>query len=73
MLDTRSGSGICQRDMYHILAPKCHGQDSAVQGEYHPPSHVAWTTSSNAPRLIELAPAVTAEEVRQKTTAHYTE
>src|SRR3954447_21307011 len=26
VLDTRSGGGIGQRDMYHILAPKCHGQ-----------------------------------------------
>src|SRR5437763_6111679 len=39
--DTRSGSGIGQRDMYHILAPKCHGQDSTVQGEYHPPLHTS--------------------------------
>ena len=35
--DTRSGGGIGQRDMYHILAPKCHRQDSARLREYQPP------------------------------------
>ena len=50
VVDTRSGSGIGQGDMYHILAPKCHGQDSAVQGEYHPsfapppPTRQAWSS-----------------------------
>src|SRR4051794_26044780 len=60
MLDTRSGSGIGQRDMYHILAPKCHRQDSAVQGEYHP----LLTSAANAPRLVELAVAVLARVSR---------
>ena len=36
MSDTRSGGGIGQGDMYHILAPQCHGQDSTWLGEYHP-------------------------------------
>src|SRR5438270_13473673 len=54
--DTRSGSGIGQRDMYHIFAPKCHGQDSAIQGKYHP-SRVA---SAHAPGLVEVAAAVLA-------------
>src|SRR5690348_10018114 len=34
--DTRSGGGIGQRGMYHILAAKCHRQDSARLREYHP-------------------------------------
>src|SRR5437763_15252683 len=54
--DARSGSGIGQRDMYHILAPKCHGQDSAIQGEYHPPCVAA----AHPPGLIQLAAAVLA-------------
>src|SRR5437764_13227951 len=54
--DTRSGGGIGQRDMYHILAPKCHGQDSAVQGEYHPPE----IASADPPCLIEPAAAILA-------------
>src|SRR3954447_10858961 len=52
--DTRSGSGIGQRDMYHIFAPECHGQDSAIQGEYHPPG----IASAHAPGLVEVAAAV---------------
>src|SRR5438477_5249221 len=35
--NTRSGSGISQRDMYHIFAAKRHGQDRAGEREYHPP------------------------------------
>src|SRR5260221_2617587 len=42
--------------MYHIFAPKCHGQDSAIQGEYHPPD----LASAHTPGLIELAAAVLA-------------
>ena len=36
MTDARSGGGIGQGDMYHILAPQCHGQDSTPLREYHP-------------------------------------
>src|SRR3954452_12409590 len=36
MSDTRSGGGIGQGDVYHILAPQCHRQDSASLWEYHP-------------------------------------
>src|SRR5919107_315077 len=53
---TRSGGGIGQRDMYHILAPKCHRQDSALQREYHP----LRAAPADAPRLVErLAPILT--------------
>jgi hypothetical protein len=39
--------------MYHIFAPKCHGQDSARLGEYHP----LLLSSAYAPGLIKaLAP-----------------
>src|SRR5947209_7882535 len=54
--DTRSSSGINQCDMYHIFAAKCHGQDSAMQGEYHPPEFA----SAYPPCLIEPAAAVLA-------------
>src|SRR5947209_12444148 len=47
MSDTRSGGGIGQGDMYHILAPKCHGQDSATFREYHP----LRTAAADAPAL----------------------
>jgi hypothetical protein len=50
VLNTRCGSGIGQRDMYHIFAAKCHGQDSAVRWEYHPLRPPA----ANAPGLIKL-------------------
>jgi hypothetical protein len=56
MLDTRSGDGIGQGDVYHILAPKCHGQDSASLGEYHP----FRTASADPPGLVEFpAPVFT--------------
>src|SRR4249919_1785614 len=54
VLDTRSGSGIGQGDVYHILAPQCHGQDSTVGGEYHP----LRTASADPPGLVELSPPV---------------
>ena len=54
--DTRSGGGIGQGDMYHILAPKCHGQDSARLREYHP----LGLASADAPRLVEPLAAVLA-------------
>jgi hypothetical protein len=54
--DTRSGGGIGQRDMYHILAPKCHRQDSTPAGEYHP----LRTAPSDPPRLVERAAPVIA-------------
>src|SRR5215210_7943893 len=52
--NTRSGGGISQRNMYHILAPKCHRQDSARLGENQP----LWLAPADPPRLIELAAAV---------------
>jgi hypothetical protein len=54
--DTRSGSGIGQGDVYHILAPQCHRQDSARLGEYHP----LLLASADAPRLVERPAAVLA-------------
>ena len=54
--NTRSGGGIGQGDMYHILAPKCHGQDSAPLGEYHPLRLAA----ADPPGLVELAAPVLA-------------
>src|SRR5207237_7682206 len=54
--DTRSGSGIGQGYVYHIVAAKCHGQDSARRGEYYPLA----LASANPPRLVELASAVVA-------------
>src|SRR5215213_1196532 len=56
VLDTRSGGGIGQGDMYHILAPECHRQDSAIEREYHPPG----VAPTDAPRLVERAIAVVA-------------
>src|SRR4051794_10085300 len=52
--NTRSGGGIGQRDMYHIVAPQCHRQDSAFFGEYHPPG----TASANPPGLVKAAISV---------------
>ena len=52
--DTRRGGGIGQGDMYHIVAPKGHGQVSAPFGEYHPPG----LASAYPPSLVELAAAV---------------
>src|SRR3954452_19131695 len=52
--NTRSGGGIGQGDVYHILAPQCHGQDSAAFGEYHP----LRITSADPPGLVEAAIAV---------------
>src|SRR6185503_14001781 len=49
--DTRSGGGIGQRGMYHILAAKCHRQDSARLGEYHP----LLSPSAHPPGLVERA------------------
>src|SRR5206468_11248191 len=54
MSDTRSGGGIGQGDMYHILAPKCHRQDSATFREYHP----LRTASADPPALIHPPAAV---------------
>jgi hypothetical protein len=54
VLDTRSGGGIGQGDMYHILAPKCHRQDSALFREYHP--HLP--APADAPCLVERPAAV---------------
>jgi hypothetical protein len=55
-LDTRSGGGIGQGNVYHILAPECHRQDSAAFGEYHP----LLPASADAPRLVERPAAVLA-------------
>ena len=54
--DTRSGGGIGQGDMYHILAPQCHRQDSAALGEYHP----LRPASADPPGLVERSAAVLA-------------
>src|SRR3954452_18472375 len=54
MSDTRSGSGIGQGDMYHIFAPKCHGQDSATFREYPP----LRTAAADPPALIHPPAAV---------------
>src|SRR5205823_8134238 len=54
--DTRSGGGIGQGDVYHILAPQCHGQDSTWLGEYHP----LRTPTAYSPGLVELPAAVLA-------------
>ena len=40
--------------MYHILAPKCHGQDSARLGEYHP----LRAAPADAPGLVHFPAAV---------------
>ena len=48
--NTRRGSGIGQGDMYHIVAPKGHRQDSAALGKYHPPRSVA---AADPPGLVE--------------------
>src|SRR6476619_8428816 len=58
--NTRSGGGIGQRDMYHILAPECHGQDSAPLGKYHPPRFA----SADPPGLVERPVAVLARVSR---------
>jgi hypothetical protein len=42
--------------MYHILATKCHGQDSAPLWEYHPPRETGALASADAPGLVH-APA----------------
>src|SRR3954471_16618086 len=60
MSDTRSGGGIGQGDMYHILAPKCHGQDSAGFREYHPPR----TATADPPGLVHPPAAVFARVQR---------
>src|SRR6476469_7110247 len=52
--DTRSGGGIGQGDMYHIVAPECHGQDSALQREYHPPV----LAPAHSPGLVERSAPV---------------
>ena len=56
VLDTRSGGGIGQGDVYHILAPKCHRQDSARFREYHPLRNAA----AHPPGLVELLAPVLA-------------
>jgi hypothetical protein len=56
MRNTRSGGGIGQGDMYHIVAPKCHGQDSARLWEYHPP----FGTAADAPSLVQPPAAIVA-------------
>ncbi len=41
--------------MYHIFAAQCQRQDNARRCEYHP----LWTSSTDAPRLVEtLAPVL---------------
>src|SRR5689334_22568630 len=60
MSDTRSGGGIGQRDMYHILAPKCHGQDSAPLGEDHPLAPAA----TDAPALVDALATIFARVER---------
>src|SRR5690348_2454707 len=54
VLHTRSGGGIGQGDVYHIVPPKCHGQDSARQREYHP----LLLSAADPPGLVEFAAAV---------------
>src|SRR4051812_25693207 len=58
--DARSGGGIGQGDVYHILAPKCHGQDSASVGEYHPLAKLHFAASADPPGLVELLAPVLA-------------
>jgi hypothetical protein len=53
--------------MYHILAAKCHGQDSARLGEYHPLA----LASADAPRLVERATAVVASVGRVEEKVHF--
>src|SRR6185312_4602567 len=53
---TRSGGWIGQCNMYHIVPPKCHGQDSARFGEYYP----LWAASAHSPGLVEFLAAVVA-------------
>src|SRR5690349_11605846 len=56
MSDTRSGGGIGQRDMYHIFASKCHGQDGAPLGENQP----LLLAPADAPGLVHPLAAILA-------------
>ncbi|HET7411180.1 MAG TPA: hypothetical protein VFJ18_00845, partial [Pararhizobium sp.] len=60
MRNTRSGSGIGQGSVYHILATQCHRQDSAPFGEYHPLELLPLAASAHTPCLVEAAIAVCA-------------
>ena len=61
MKNTRCGSTIGQRDMYHIFAPQGHRQDGAFLGKLKALPIAAGKNlriAADPPGLIELPPAI---------------
>src|SRR5206468_12639764 len=54
MLDTRSGGGIGQGEVYHIFPPQSHRQDSTSFGKYHP----LRPSAADPPGLVKRTAAI---------------